>query len=359
MPSPLVGIEPFSNCSISARDLEDELQNRLHPFKEAKVALNGLQKSSQPDSPATGKVLSFGLEEELKEAQERSDAVIIVLIKTSFYSSEKLFDLLSVMVGVMAVSSGNSPRRAVSLGLNYEPLQESGLRNEDVCLLRGDKGSQSSIEVSIELVWRGCSCSSTDSDVTDTGADKLHKVFVLWSRTSQKLLSTLFLYHLEVGPHFLVHHRGETKLWLLCRDNGAKVTDVTKKTSIWACTIKEEVHAATNDPSSQHQGSSFRTKRGKTSEDLEVVRQVLDEGLEVIQMREQHQNEITQSSHTCPSCLAWICSPLLLGVRPEVGQGALLLIVDSKHCAVDEATGQLGHLNTLGLEQHLFDNLPV
>jgi hypothetical protein len=45
-PSRLVAVEPFSYRGVSARDFENELQNRFHPFEEAKVALNGLQESS-------------------------------------------------------------------------------------------------------------------------------------------------------------------------------------------------------------------------------------------------------------------------------------------------------------------------
>lgn len=192
------------------------------------------------------------LQEELEEAQERSDTIVIVLIKACFYSSEKLLDLVSVVVGVMAMCSGHSPCGTVSLGLNYEPFQESGLRNEDVSLLSGNKGRQSTLKVSIKLVRGGCSCSSSNSEMTDAGADKLHKVLVLWSCSSQQLLSTLFLDHLEVCPHFLVHHRWKAEFWLFCGDDGTKVASVAKKTSVWACTIKEEVHAATDDSCSQH-----------------------------------------------------------------------------------------------------------
>lgn len=110
LPSVRVVVEPISDCSVSARNLKDELKYCFHPLEISEVSFDSLKEPRQPRRSSTGEVLTIRFKEYLKETKEGSDAIVIVLIEASLDSSEKLLHLFSVAVGVVAVSSSHSPR---------------------------------------------------------------------------------------------------------------------------------------------------------------------------------------------------------------------------------------------------------
>ena len=110
LPSALVVVEPISDCSVSACDLEDEFKYCFHPLEVSEVSFDSLKEPRQPCRSSTGEMLAISLEEYLEETEEGSDVIVIVLIEASLDSSEELFYLFSVAVGIVAVSPGHSPR---------------------------------------------------------------------------------------------------------------------------------------------------------------------------------------------------------------------------------------------------------
>ena len=110
LPSVLVVVEPISDRSVSARNLKDELKYYFHPLEVSEVSLCSLKEPRQPRRSSTGKVLTVCLKKYFKNTEEGPNAVVIVLIEASLDSPEKLLELLSVGVGVVAVSLSHSPR---------------------------------------------------------------------------------------------------------------------------------------------------------------------------------------------------------------------------------------------------------
>ena len=83
-----VCVEPISDWSLLADNLEDELKDGLHPLEVAQVLLHGVHESFQPNRSLANEVGVLGLEQHLKQAEERPDLVVVVLLQSRLHRSE-------------------------------------------------------------------------------------------------------------------------------------------------------------------------------------------------------------------------------------------------------------------------------
>lgn len=161
---------------------------------------------------------------------------------------EELFDLVRVLHRVVAVGSGHSQHRAVAPCLNDEFLKELGLRDEDIRLLGGDKGSEGSRVLGVELIRRPPTAWARHLHVSHAEAHKLHQVLVLGCGTGELLAPAFLLECLEVVAGLLVKLGWQADLGLLLRPDFAEVAHVREDCPIGAGTVEEVVHAPSYDP---------------------------------------------------------------------------------------------------------------
>lgn len=155
LPGGLVGVEPLPDVLVFANNLEDELEDDLHPLVVGDVQLHCVHESLEIGWNPGVEVGARSVDQGLKKTQEWPQAVKVLVDEAGLHGAEQLLELLTLLVvSVMAVSLRKRPDRSVSLGLDEEPLEESRLGDEDVGLLVGQERLDFGLVVGVQLEWR-------------------------------------------------------------------------------------------------------------------------------------------------------------------------------------------------------------
>jgi len=110
LPRGFVGVEPFPDVLIFANNLEDELEDDLHPLVVGDVQLHSVNESLEISWNSAVEVGARSVDEGLEKTQEGPQAVKVLVDETGLHCAEQLLELITLfVVSVMAVSFRKRP----------------------------------------------------------------------------------------------------------------------------------------------------------------------------------------------------------------------------------------------------------
>lgn len=353
-----IRVEPVPHCRLLADDLENELDDCLHPSVVGEVVLDDVHELLQPLLPLRYEVGVRRLEQHLEEAEEWSDLVVVSLVECRQSSAEELCNQVGVLRGVVAVCSSNGPHGTAPLRSSIDTSEERCIRTAEICLVRVDESRERGLS-RIKPVW-SLSCTA-NVEVAHAEAHELQQVLVLCWRGRKTLTPSPLQEGLEVRAHLGVPGGWQANIGLLGRSDRAQARHVLVSFAV-ACTgvAEEEGHASANDGGAEKEVTGLGAERSEPCKELEVLRHVESEVFELVQVRNEQKDEVTKNSEAgALARLGRVRGVVLLELGPVLPEIAFLRIVHGEHGAVEEPDGQLGHVCTFRLEQHLFDDFPV